>query len=223
VPFALALLAALAAWSRRDEAEAKAILVLALIALVSVVLMLSGGPVLLFLAVASLAMVLAAGGLPTLDARYASFPVLLALVAISALAIYPALRPAWLDEVPDNPNVAAFVGDSQFLLLDVQATREGETTIVEATWQATRPLARDYSAFVHLLDARGNIVAQADALLLDPDEVPSSRWSLGYLVRQSYQATGAAATQVRLGLYDIETLQRLPFADGTDSVTVPLP
>jgi hypothetical protein len=223
VPFALALLAALAAWPRRDVMAAKAILVLALVALVSVVLTLFGGPVLLFLAVASLAMVLAAGGLPTLDARYASLPVLLALLAISALAIYPALRPAWIDEVPDSPNVAAFVGDSQFLLLHMQATREGETTVVEATWQATRPPSRDYSVFVHLLDAQGNIVAQADTLLLDPDEVPSSRWPIGYLVRQDYQATGAAATQARLGLYDIETLQRLPFADGTDSVTVPLP
>ncbi|HEX8682478.1 MAG TPA: hypothetical protein VF707_09210 [Ardenticatenaceae bacterium] len=223
VPFALALLAALAAWPRRDEAGAKAILVLALVALVSVVLTFFGGPVLLFLAVASLAMVLAAGGLPILDVRYASFPVLLALLVISALAIYPALRPAWLDEVPDSPNVVSFVGDSQFLLLDVRATREGKTTIVEATWQATRLSDRDYSVFVHLLDAQSNIVAQADTLLLDPDEVPSSRWPVGYLVRQSYRATGAEAAQARLGLYDVETLQRLLFADGTDSVTVPLP
>ncbi|MDQ4077484.1 MAG: hypothetical protein M3220_14710, partial [Chloroflexota bacterium] len=177
----------------------------------------------LYLAIASLALVLAVGGLPTLDARYASFPILLTILAIAALRVYPYLQPPWLENPPARPNVSALIGEEQFLLLDLQVEREGNTTTVEAVWQVVGEPAHDYTAFVHLLDEEGELVGQADAQLADEENIPSSGWPVGYLVQQRYQTdTDPAPTQVRLGLYDLETLERLPVMGGGDSITIPV-
>ncbi|MBA3533672.1 MAG: hypothetical protein H0T73_17280 [Ardenticatenales bacterium] len=223
VPVALALLAAVTAWPRRGETEARKILFFTTIAGVGIALTLLGGPVLLWLRLATLALLLAAAGLPVLDPRYASFPVLLALLTLAGLNSYPALQPAWLVGLPAQPNGGQHFGEQQFLLLDLQSQRTGEETTIEVLWQVLGPPGRDYTAFVHLLDGAGNVVAQADTLLVDTENVTSARWPVGYVVRHHYLAASSTPpTHLRLGLYDRETLQRLPLPEGGDSVTIPL-
>lgn len=224
MPVALALMALLVAWPRRAEPEARRVLALWGVALVGIVVALLGGPVLLAVSVAALALVLAAGGLPVLDRRFASLPVQVGILAIAALNLYPSLQPLWLE--PSRTSDDWLFGDKHLWLVDAQVQREGETTTVEALWQATTPPGRDFTAFVHLLDAQGEMLTQADALLIDQDDIPTSGWPQGYLVRQRYEATSAQApASIRIGLYDRETLQRLPLPlrDNADSITLPAP
>jgi hypothetical protein len=42
------------------------------------------------------------------------------------------------------------------------ALRAGDPVCAELTWRAERTPANEYSVFVHLLDAAGNVVAQSD-------------------------------------------------------------
>jgi hypothetical protein len=224
VPVVLALLAAMTAWPRREEVAAQKVLILLGIATISALLTLLGGPILLYLLIATLALILAAGGLPLLDKRYASLPVLLGLLAVAALSVYPYLEVAWMvpDELPAQPLEVLF-GEKEVWLLDIESQQEGEIVTIEVLWQVTAPPKRDYTAFVHLLNEEGEILAQADTLLIDQDEITSSNWPVGYLVRQQYQAiTQQAPVEIRLGLYDLESLERLPLINGGDSVTVPV-
>ncbi len=222
VPLVLATIAAGVAWPQRARPEARRVLRLLALALAAAALTLVGGPLLLYLAIATLALLLAAAGLPALDERYASPVSQIALLAVAALAVYPALQPAWLDEVPAQPGIGVQVGERQFLLLDVEQTSAGESVTVEVLWQVVGKPTRDFTAFVHLLDEQGEVIAQADALLLDDGGVPSSGWPEGYLVRQQYTTSSPVPPfALRLGLYDHDTLQRLPVSSGGDSVTLP--
>lgn len=226
VPTVLAGLAAWMAWPRRAEPVAKRVLALVAVAAVGVSLTLVGGPVRLWHTLAVLALLLAAGGLPALDARYRTLPVRLGALAIAALTVYPALDVAWHDTLPTAPMAVTFeagTGGGALWLLEADVRREGDEVTVEALWQALAPLSADYSAFVHLLDEGGEIVAQGDALLVDNDAVPTTGWPRGYLARQTYTATSDRAVQVRFGLYDLATSRRLPLDDGQDSLLLDIP
>ena len=227
VPLVLALLTGMVAWPRRQEMAAKKVLLLLALGLISTLLTLFDGPIMLYLAIATLAFVLAAGGLPILDSRYASFPVLLAILTIAALTVYPYLQVAWIPvEEYDLPAQATqwTFGEQKFWVVDVEYQRVESENNVIIIWQIAAPADRDYTVFVHLLNEQGEIVSQADALLLDDEEVPSSQWPVGYIVKQRYQSSGLESpTQLRFGLYHSQTLERLPIDDegGGDHVTIP--
>ena len=81
-------------------------------------------------------------------------------------------------------------------------------------WQAERPLPYDYSVFVHLRDAAGHTVAQADHLPLAP-VYPPTLWPAGQLIRERSvlaipPGTAAGAYQLWVGVYRLDTLERLP-------------
>lgn len=241
VPLSLAILSAMVAWSRREELAAKKVLFLVALGLLCMVLSLFDGPILLYLLIATLAFVLAAGGLPFLDARYASFPVLLGLLAIAVLTIYPYLQVAWLS--PDHTqlpfsttsitsatttdwHLGADTGSSSslstFWVVDWQYERTDTQNSLSILWQSTAPPPQNYSAFIHFLNEEGDIIAQADALLLDDEAIPSSQWPRGYLVRQIYTAESTnRPTDIRFGLYELETQQRLLVNGDADHVVVP--
>jgi len=77
-------------------------------------------------------------------------------------------------------------------------------------WQARATPEADYTVFVHVVDAAGNIVAQSDSQPLD-GQYPTSIWSLGEIIveRRIIQAP-PGDYQVFVGLYRWETLERLP-------------
>lgn len=192
---------------------------------------LGGASVLVTLA--SLLLALTAARLPIVMPALRTIPWLAVFVGLIALRGYGLLDVPTHDAgvVPQEPHVAAFRApeqDATFLLLDINSGDEpepGTSVTVTAHWQALASAPRDYTAFVHLVASDGSIVAQADRLLLTPDERPSSQWGAGELVTESYTLdvpddAPVGAYTVRTGLYLVETLERLPRVEGGDSVEV---
>jgi hypothetical protein len=104
----------------------------------------------------------------------------------------------------------------ELVLLGADFSKSGgqpnETLKVKLIWRAAHPLARNYSVAVHLLDARGNLVAQSDHL--HPGQLPTTRWDeQAYvendhlLVLKDAVASGAYLLVVRV--YDGDTGERL--------------
>jgi hypothetical protein len=111
-----------------------------------------------------------------------------------------------------------------------------DITLVEATysstineslalyWQTSRPIAHDYSIFVHLLDQQGNLLGQKDGA---PYEglYPLRNWQPGQIIidRRQLPELGKTMTQLdtlAIGVYDPVTGERLP---ATDAQGKPLP
>ena len=90
-------------------------------------------------------------------------------------------------------------------------------------WQALKPIEKDYSTFVHLLDANDIVVAQRDMYPgqglwptspIKPDDIIASRYVL------NIPATAYAPDRLKweVGVYDFATQQRLPASSGGDNV-----
>lgn len=102
-------------------------------------------------------------------------------------------------------------------------TASGTSTIeVAMDWLPLRAPARDYTVFLHLLDASGGMVGQGDRPPVD-SLYPTSDWRPGDRIRDTYRVeVSARPVEMRLGLYDRSTMQRLPLAGGGDFVSVHL-
>ncbi|MFH1086388.1 MAG: hypothetical protein V1772_11585, partial [Chloroflexota bacterium] len=92
--------------------------------------------------------------------------------------------------------------------------------IVQLTlfWEALAPVATRYKVFVHLVDARGNIVGQRDGEPVGGSR-PTTTWAPGELLRDNYgllvpAASPPGAHTLRVGLYGLEDGQRLSASDG---------
>ncbi len=78
--------------------------------------------------------------------------------------------------------------------------------VLQTTWQARAPAKRDYTLFVHLLDANGQLVAQQDQ---QPHHgrLPTSLWQAGEqideaIVVQVPAEKAAQWTTAVIGVYD---------------------
>ncbi len=123
----------------------------------------------------------------------------LALVAGRAHA-YPTSRaPIQMD---------AILGEA-IKLVGYDATTQGQQLEVTLYWLAVRSLDRDYRAFVHAVDAGGNLVAQHDG---QPglEFSPTTRWMAGELVIDRHYL-GLPATPVTLyaGMYTVPEIRNL--------------
>ncbi len=130
-------------------------------------------------------------------------------------------------ELPDEaiPLEAEF-GDQIRLLGAVtgaETAQPGDILPLTLYWQAEGPVEGDYTVFVHLLGRYERVIAQRDA----PPGLgarPTSGWTPGRLVVDPYLLTLPPAVYTpdeavwEVGLYDAETGQRLPLADGSDRV-----
>ncbi len=86
-------------------------------------------------------------------------------------------------------------------------------------WRSFQPVAADYTVFLHLRNDEGTTVAQNDGLSLD-GAYPSSRWQPGETIIDPFTLTLPAALapgQYTLwaGMYQLQTLERLPVANDT--------
>lgn len=91
-----------------------------------------------------------------------------------------------------------------------------ERITVTLYWRAEKPVEYDYQVFVHLLNERGELIAQHDG----PPRLglyPTSAWSPGEMVVDEHpitvpqNCTGKA--RLLTGLYSLETLERLTVKD----------
>jgi MFS family permease len=92
-------------------------------------------------------------------------------------------------------------------------------------WRTLSTLTNDYTVFVHLVDAQGNIVTQQDQQPLAGVR-PTSRWVPGEVLTDIFELTipgGVAAGEywLKVGWYDALSGQRMTVGED-DSVTLPL-
>lgn len=82
-------------------------------------------------------------------------------------------------------------------------------------WEALDSLREDYTVYLHLYDAHGHRVAQGDSLIVDRTLEPTSQWETGVAKPALYHlpvppGTPPGQYQLELGVYDLETGERLP-------------
>ena len=153
--------------------------------------------------------------------RLAAQPSLAVALGLLALILaVPALDPPLTPLQPAARPLASFDG-GRILLLGAELhgpLRHGATLRLRLYWQAREPLPRDYTVFVHVLDAGGRKWGQRDSWP-GAGQLPTSGWRPGRVVvddhavyvdldgpRQGYRLV--------IGLYDLETGERLPLGTG---------
>jgi len=153
------------------------------------------------------------------------------MFAISALAPFTTIAPAYAQPAPIDAFMPQFWMNSTFgdqielIGADVESskTQPGGQSELTLYWQALKPIDKDYSTFVHLLDANDIVVAQRD---MYPGQGlwPTSQMRPGDIIASRYvlniPATAYAPDQLKweVGVYDFATQQRLPVAKVGDSV-----
>jgi hypothetical protein len=94
----------------------------------------------------------------------------------------------------------------------------GSTLSLKLYWRALAPIAEDYTVFVHLVDANGNIIAQRDS---QPQRgaYPTSFWDAGEIVMDEYalvvpRDASPSDYQIRVGVYRANDVARLATRNG---------
>lgn len=106
-----------------------------------------------------------------------------------------------LVQISTQPEQAVVTAD-RIAVGSEQVMCSADSIRLDVAWIGPEPSVRDYSVFVHLLDAEGNILAQADQAAPVYGWRPVSGWLPGEIVRDVYaveRITGAVA--LRYGLY----------------------
>jgi 4-amino-4-deoxy-L-arabinose transferase-like glycosyltransferase len=140
----------------------------------------------------------------------------------------PALTKSEARAAPTNVEVT--IGeDFRLLGYDLTDRREGGSVRVTLYWRALGRPAVDYSAFVHLIDRDGAILAQKDQPPGAPSGHRPTAWTSGDVVSDPHEVVvrpDVGAYRLRIGLYDSATGQQLPVtrggqAEGTYLVLAP--
>jgi hypothetical protein len=140
---------------------------------------------------------------------------------------------AWIYHVVPpiaHPLDARFVaGDATIALEGYEVASEAisSTGMLSLTlqWKASVPLHQDYLLFVHVLDAQGRQVGQADAPPAGADAPPST-WQPGRVMPWVHPVPvprdlAPGSYWLSLGLYDPETFARLPLQGAAPPPTAP--
>jgi 4-amino-4-deoxy-L-arabinose transferase-like glycosyltransferase len=125
-------------------------------------------------------------------------------------AVVFTLRSPSLEEVPNRLNVS--LGE-QVILWGYEVGQEGESLRLVLYWGSQGRPSQDYTVFVHIVEGE-QIVAQRDQQPL-AGFYPTSMWCDGEVIRDVYSLPLApAGAEIRVGLYDPHTMQRLSPADA---------
>lgn len=130
-------------------------------------------------------------------------------VVLTAVKVAPAVPPT---ADPAQRTTAVF-GQQLALLGYTWERRDGQIALT-LYWQAVAPPQADYTRFVHLLDADGQIVAQDDR---QPDDgrYPTGIWDLGEVVLDRVWLPDAAeGVAVGVGWYQLAPFTNLTLPDG---------
>lgn len=104
--------------------------------------------------------------------------------------------------------------NNQFVLHSYEQEQEATGILLKMYWQAVTKPDFDYSSFVHLVDASGQVVAQADAGLGQSISYLPTRWAAGDMVAELYNIKFPAGLpsgryQIRTGIYNWISGERL--------------
>ena len=140
-------------------------------------------------------------------------------------------NPLTTKELPGNEHTYQ-LGDSVRLVghfvtaMEISSESSPAKSALEVTlyWQAADKLPADYTVFVHILDARGKMIAQGDGPPIN-GQYPSSAWTPGQVVADTHRiplpsGIDPAGLEVFVGLYTPADGARLAV---TDSQGVRLP
>ena len=116
--------------------------------------------------------------------------------------------------------VEASLGDKARLLgYNVESGfRPGDNIHLTLFWECLGKMQQDYTVFIHLIDEKGNIVAQKDNPPAD-GFYPTTKWEPGEIVRDQYDLVIAPNAshgqyQLKVGMYRPNTGQRLTVFDS---------
>jgi hypothetical protein len=109
--------------------------------------------------------------------------------------------------------------------IEPQPIGAGSPVTLTVYWQAERVPDQDYTVFVHLLDAQGEQVANADSMP-QANRYPTSFWDKAEIVRDDHRLTvppdlPPGTYQIVIGWYDLATGARLP-VNGEPAGAVPV-
>jgi hypothetical protein len=119
---------------------------------------------------------------------------------------------------PSPQHVADINFDNRARLVGYTYAREallrGEATPLILYWEVLAPLAADYTIFIHLVDADGQLAKQADGPPLQ-GAYPTSYWAAGEWLTDPHHFSAADPLpdgnyRFAVGFYHPETWQRLP-------------
>ena len=121
---------------------------------------------------------------------------------------------------PDIPHsLAYYLGDSIALIgYGLEGTsRPGDTLTLRLYWSPLAAIGQDYTVFVHLMDRDGRLWAQHDGQTRN-DTYPTGLWDEGEVIEDERRLTlpadlPAGTYEIRVGMYSLETMQRLPAVD----------
>lgn len=164
--------------------------------------------------------------------RWAGVLISVGMLAISAIAPFATIAPAYARPAPVSPPGSVrmpldvtFGGRIRLIGADVdsQAIEPGQSVEIELYWQAVAPIETDYSTFAQLLDENDIVVAQRDMFpgqglwptsQMRPGDVIASR----YVLNLPATAYAPSALIWQVGVYEFSSGARLALADGRDNV-----
>jgi hypothetical protein len=123
------------------------------------------------------------------------------------------------DHVPDPDSVQATFG-GQILLLGHQVEGSGNEVVLNLWWYSHQVPQDDITIFLHVYDAGGQLVAQADGYPL-LGLYPPTTWQPGDMVRDIRylslpEGSSLEGHRIVVGWYDKATVDRLPTVDQAD-------
>ncbi len=161
-------------------------------------------------------------GFPALDAAGREVTPVVGLVKI--------VPRTWPEVRPQVPARATFAGSIRLTGYDLALPEPGAEAPGRLTlyWQSLAPVPADYNLFLHLLNAAGETIGQADGPPTG-NVYPTRWWAPCETVADSHPfPVPPGTTRLRLGFYELESGQRLPVTESTlpgqnDSVEISLP
>ncbi|MCR4407468.1 MAG: glycosyltransferase family 39 protein [Anaerolineae bacterium] len=158
---------------------------------------------------------------PTLPGGDYRLSVIMASSELDLTHLYVAAHEP-LFEVPSiqHPMSVDLDGKVRFLGYDLPQTNlpAGGTLHLLLYWQALFPMDTSYTVFVHLLDAGGQIRGQRDSVPVAGSR-PTTSWVQDEVIVDEYDIQVDADAppgryQIEIGMYNLQTRQRLPAFDA---------
>jgi hypothetical protein len=147
-------------------------------------------------------------------------------VALNTFVVHPSTDERSFDIPPMQYKLDRNLDDRVVLLgydLEAKTVRPGSVVSCTLYWRALQDMNQNYTVFNHLVAADGQTWGQWDN---QPQRgtLPTTRWSPGQVVADAYQIpvagdAPAGSLELRVGMYDLLTMNRLAVRDENGGVT----